>query len=64
MIAEGDITRCVGDAICLVVAENEDSLNKAKKLVKIDYEELEPVRGIADAKREDAPKGHTKGNLC
>ena len=54
MIAEGDITRCVGDAICLVVAETEDILNKAKKLVKIDYEELEPVRGIAEAKREDA----------
>ncbi len=64
MIAEGDITRCVGDAICLVVAETEDILNKAKKLVKIDYEELEPVRGIADAKREDAPKVHSKGNLC
>ena len=30
MIAEGDITRCVGDAICLVVAETEDILNKAK----------------------------------
>ena len=64
MIAEGDITRCVGDAICLVVAETEDILNKAKKLVKIDYEELEPVRGIADARREDAPKVHSKGNLC
>ena len=64
MIAEGDITRCVGDAICLVVAETEDILNKAKKLVKIDYEELEPVRGIAEAKREDAPKVHSKGNLC
>ena len=57
-------TRCVGDAICLVVAETEDILNKAKKLVKIDYEELEPVRGIAEAKREDAPKVHSKGNLC
>ena len=31
MIAEGDITRCVGDAICLVVAETEDILNKAKE---------------------------------
>ncbi len=30
MIAEGDITRCVGDAICLVVAETEDILNKNK----------------------------------
>ena len=47
-----------------MVAENEKILEQAKKLVKIDYEELEPVRGIADAKREDAPKVHSKGNLC
>ena len=42
MIAKGDITRCVGDAICLVVAESRDILEKAKRMVKIDYEELEP----------------------
>ena len=31
MIAEGDVTRCVGDAICLVVAEDEETLAKAKR---------------------------------
>ena len=46
MIAKGDITRCVGDAICLVVAETEEILKQAKALVKIDYEPLEPVRTI------------------
>ena len=46
MIAKGDITRCVGDAICLVVAENETVLKQAKELVKVDYEPLEPVRTI------------------
>lgn len=46
MIAEGDITRCVGDAICLVVAETRESLEKAKKLVKIEYEVLKPVTSI------------------
>ena len=40
MIAKGSITRCVGDAICLVVAETREILEKAKKLIKIDYEEL------------------------
>lgn len=64
MISQGDITRCVGDAICLVVAESEDVLEQAKKLVKIDYEPLEPVRSIAEAKKEDAPKIHESGNLC
>ncbi len=64
MIAKGDVTRCVGDAICLVVAETEDILKEAKKLVKIDYEPLEPVRNIQEAMAENAPKLHPNGNLC
>ena len=64
MIAQGDITRCVGDAICLVVAETEEILNQAKALVKIDYEPLEPVRTIQDAMAPDAPRLHPGGNLC
>ena len=64
MIAKGDVTRCVGDAICLVVAETEDILKEAKKLVRIDYEPLEPVRNIHEAMAPDAPKLHPNGNLC
>ncbi|MGE9958404.1 selenium-dependent xanthine dehydrogenase [Cloacibacillus porcorum] len=64
MIAKGGVTRCVGDAICLVIAENEDILARAKKLVKIDYEELEPVRSVYEAKAPGAPLVHEKGNLC
>ena len=60
MIAKGDITRCVGDAVCLVVAENEAVLKQAKELVKVDYEPLEPVRTIQEARAADAPNG----NLC
>ena len=36
MIAKGDITRCVGDAICLVVAENRNILKEAKELVRVE----------------------------
>ena len=64
MIAKGGVTRCVGDAICLVIAENEDILARAKKLVKIDYEELETVRSVYEAKAPGAPLVHEKGNLC
>ena len=64
MIAVGDITRCVGDAICLVVAENETVLKQAKELVKVDYEPLEPVRTIQEARAADAPSLHPNGNLC
>ena len=63
-IAKGDITRCVGDAICLVVAEDEKTLEKAKKVIKVSYEPLEPVRNIHEAMAENAPLVHSKGNLC
>ena len=62
MIAEGDVTRCVGDAIALVVAESEEALAKAKRLVKVDYEELEPVRSIEEARAEGAPILHKSFN--
>ena len=64
MIAQGDVTRCVGDAICLVVAEDLDTLERAKALVRISYEPLEPVRSIEEARAEGAPRVHSGGNLC
>lgn len=64
MIAEGDITRCIGDALCLICAETPSILEAAKKLVKVEYEVLEPVRSIAEARAENAPKIHQNGNLC
>ncbi len=64
MIPKGEVTRFVGDALCLVVAESEEILKKAKALVKVEYEVLEPVRNIDEAKAENAPKVHPNGNLC
>ena len=68
MIAEGDITRMCGDAICLVVAESPYILEEAKKLVKVEYEPLEPVRNPEEAAAPGAPKIHPEmdieGNLC
>ena len=64
MIPVGGVTRCVGDAICLVVAETEEILKKAREKVKIEYEVLTPVTSIAEAMAPDAPKVHSGGNLC
>ncbi|MBR0400072.1 MAG: selenium-dependent xanthine dehydrogenase [Mogibacterium sp.] len=68
MIAEGDTTRMVGDAICLVVAETPYILEQAKKAVEIEYEPLEPVRSIEEARAEGAPVIHPESgaadNLC
>ena len=64
MIPVGEITRYVGDAICLVVAESPAILEAAKKLIQIEYEPLEPVRNVYEAMAPDAPAIHPKGNLC
>lgn len=63
-IKKGEETRSLGDALCFVVAEDTEILEKAKKLVKVELEELKPVSTIEQAKSPDAPKIHPNGNLC
>lgn len=65
-IAEGSITHMEGDAIAMVVAEDEETMEAAKKLIKIEYEELETVSSIEEARAEGAPRVHSgcEGNLC
>ena len=63
MIAEGDITHYLGDAICLVAAETPEILAQAKALVKVDYEELPMGRSPREAMLPDAPLVHKEGNL-
>ena len=63
MIAVGDITHYLGDAICLVAAETPEILAQAKALVKVDYEELPMVRNPREAMLPDAPLVHREGNL-
>ena len=63
MIAVGDVTHYLGDAICLVAAETPELVEQAKQLVRVDYEPLEPVRSPREAMLFDAPKLHPGGNL-
>ena len=63
MIAVGDITHYLGDAICLVAAEAPEILQRAKELVRVDYEELPMVRSPKEAMAPDAPLVHRSGNL-
>ncbi len=63
MIAVGDITHYLGDAVCIVAAEDQETLAKAKALVKVDYEELPMVRNPQEAMAEGAPLVHREGNL-
>ncbi|MCX4370558.1 MAG: selenium-dependent xanthine dehydrogenase [Dysosmobacter sp.] len=63
MIALGEITHYLGDAICIVAAEDMETLTRAKALVKVDYEELPMVRSPQEAMAENAPLVHREGNL-
>ena len=63
MIAVGDITHYLGDAICIVAAETQEILAQAKELVEVEYEELPCVRSPKEAMLFDAPLVHRSGNL-
>lgn len=63
MIAQGDITRYIGDAIALVATRHRETLDEALALVDVTYEELTPVTCPEEGLREDAPLLHEKGNL-
>ena len=63
LIAEGDCTRYIGDAIVLVAATKQESLDEILSLVKVTYKVLEPLTDPLEAMKEDAPKIHEKGNI-
>jgi len=63
MISVGNITRYLGDSVCLVAADTEEILEQAKSLVEVDYEELPGVFSPEKALREGAPVLHAGGNI-
>ncbi|MBK5200057.1 MAG: selenium-dependent xanthine dehydrogenase [Spirochaetaceae bacterium] len=63
LIAEGNITRYIGDGIAIIAATNFDSLDEIISLIDIEYEVLPVVDTIEKALEEDAPSIHESGNL-
>ncbi|MDO4306225.1 MAG: selenium-dependent xanthine dehydrogenase [Eubacteriales bacterium] len=55
LIPAGGLTHYLGDAIALVAAEDMETVEKAKKLIKVEYEVLPAVHNMAEAAAEDAP---------
>ena len=55
LIPVGGLTHYLGDAIALVAAEDMETLEQAKKLIRVEYEVLPPVRSIEEAAAPDAP---------
>lgn len=56
LIPVGGLTHYLGDAIALVAAEDMETVEKAKKLIKVEYEVLPAIHSIEEAKKEDAPR--------
>ena len=65
LIGEGEITQYLGDAVALVCARDQETLEKAKKLVRVVYEELPAVYGPEEASAPGAPEVimGNRGNL-
>lgn len=42
-------TECIGQAILLIAAQNQDAIDNASKLIKIEYESIDPILTIDDA---------------
>lgn len=55
LIPVGGLVHYLGDAVALVVADDQATLEKAKKLVKAEYEVLPAVHSPAEAAAENAP---------
>lgn len=63
LIAEGGITRTVGDAIVLAATNRRETLDEVLALVEVEYEELTPLTDPLEAMKADAPKLHENGNI-
>ena len=61
-IAEGEITRYIGDVLAMVVAETKSISREAAALIEVEYEVLEPVVTVEEALKDDI-KVHEGGNL-
>ena len=63
LIDVGEETRYYGDAVALVAAKRRESLEEIKALIKVDYEEREPIFDPEEALKEGAYAIHETGNV-
>ncbi|MCA9965911.1 MAG: selenium-dependent xanthine dehydrogenase [Anaerolineales bacterium] len=62
MIAEGEITRYLGDVLAGVVATSEAVARQAVELIKVEYEVMEPITDMHQAMTADSPSVHGNGS--
>ena len=66
LIPVGGLTHYLGDAIALVAAKDREIAEKAKKLIKVEYEVLPHIHTIEEAAAPDAPRvfDEEENNIC
>lgn len=62
----GQLTHYLGDAVALVVAENDEILEKARKLIQVEYEVLPAIHNLEEAAADGAPTVFegAENNIC
>lgn len=63
LVAVGEETKFLGDTLALVAAVSKKAARDAIGLIRVEYEELEPVTTPGKALTEGAPRLHPAGNL-
>lgn len=63
LIAQGDTTRYIGDALALVATNHKETLDEVISLIEVDYTVLEPITSPGQAMESDAPPIHPGGNI-
>ena len=63
MIAEGEETRYVGDALVVLAATTKEAARKALDSIRVEYEERPPLLSPQAALADGAPRLHPNGNL-
>jgi len=66
LIPVGGLTHYLGDAIALIAAGDRETVEKAKKLIKVEYEVLPAVHTIEEAAADGAPRvfDEEADNVC
>jgi len=63
LIAVGEVTRYIGDAIAIAVTSSYDTLDEVLSLIRVEYEQLPPLTSPAMSLAEGAGQIHENGNI-
>lgn len=63
LVAAGEETRYVGDSLALVAAASKKAAREAINLIRVEYQELNPVTTPQEALASGAPQLHPSGNV-